>query len=221
MRRAFLGLHIGLQRIAQQPHKRRDRGEVHLMAHLAKPAGDLSHTLRRPPQKRLGIAPESSSTRRSMSSRIVGSLSSSDLRPPPGRRTLPGSSLSPDSNSAIPLRIVSIAIPVARAVAMTPPQPAARASLAAHNRRWRSFNSGAIDLNRSPIAAYRSPPKFYIDTTKPAELFFYQSDRSGVTGVRGKSGVGDDAGHRGLRDSSVDEPSRSTKGTSRWPTGRA
>jgi hypothetical protein len=44
-----------------------------------------------------------------------------------------------------------------------------------HRRRCRSFNSGAIDLNRSPIrASSTTPPKFYIDTTKPAELFFYE-----------------------------------------------
>lgn len=46
-----------------------------------------------------------------------------------------------------PLRIVSTAIPVARNVAVTPPRPAARASLAAHNRRWRSFNPPASALN--------------------------------------------------------------------------
>src|SRR5947209_12133960 len=109
-----------------------------------------------------------------MSSRIVGSLSSNDLRPPPRRRTRPDSSLSPDSSSPIPLRIVSIAMPVARAVAVIPPRPAARASLAAHSRRCRSFNSGAIDLNRSPIAtSSTTPPQFYTDTTKPAELFIY------------------------------------------------
>jgi len=71
---------------------------------------------------------------------------------------------------------VSIAIPVARAVAVIPPRPAARASLAAHNRRCRSFNSGAIDLNRSPIAASSiTPQQFNTDTTKPAELFIYGS----------------------------------------------
>ena len=57
------------------------------------------------------------------------------LRPPPGRRTRPGPGEPPRSSSAIPLRIVSKAIPVARAVAAIPPRPADRASAAAHNRR--------------------------------------------------------------------------------------
>ena len=53
--RPFLGLHVGLQRVAQQPHERRDRREVHLEAHLAQRAGDLPHTLRRPAQQRLRV----------------------------------------------------------------------------------------------------------------------------------------------------------------------
>jgi len=88
----------------------------------------------------------------------VGSVSVSGLRPPPGRRTRPRSSVPPDSNSQIPVRIVSTAIPVARATAAIPPRPAERASAAAHNRRWRSLSSPAIARNRSPIATSSITP---------------------------------------------------------------
>ena len=55
MRSPFLGLHVGLQRVAQQPHERRDGSEVHVVTHLTQRAGDLPHALRRPAQQRLRI----------------------------------------------------------------------------------------------------------------------------------------------------------------------
>ena len=78
---------------------------------------------------------------------------------------------SPVSNSAIPRRIVSIAIPVARAVAAIPPRPAARASDAAHNRRCRSFNSPASERNFAPIAT--SSTTHQCSTQQPNNLLTY------------------------------------------------
>ena len=53
----LLGLDVGLQRVAQQPHQHRHRREVRLVARLAQRTSDLTHTLGSPPQKRLRITP--------------------------------------------------------------------------------------------------------------------------------------------------------------------
>ena len=66
-----------------------------------------------------------------------GSLSSSFLRPPPGRRARPGASApSPSSSSACdtPAATVSSDTPAARATAAIPPYPSARASVPRYTR---------------------------------------------------------------------------------------
>src|SRR3954449_9237567 len=52
----------------------------------------------------------------------------------------------------MPRLIVLRAIPVARAVALTPPCPRARASLAANRRRPRSSRSGATNCQRNRMS---------------------------------------------------------------------
>src|SRR5712692_3522537 len=64
----------------------------------------------------------------------IGSLVATGLRPPPTRRTR-SPSTTPSSRSCNPRPIVLRAIPVIRATAANPPQPAARTSLAASRRR--------------------------------------------------------------------------------------
>jgi hypothetical protein len=88
------------------------------------------------------------------SPRVVGSTSASSLlasigcrsvrrlRPPPGRRTRPRSHSGRRPrffSSHNPAAIVLRAIPIASATRDTPPQPIARASVAAQMRRDRSF----------------------------------------------------------------------------------
>lgn len=78
---------------------------------------------------------ESASSNPTRSSSSVGSDTVNALRPPPSRRTRPGSSVSPRSSSRIPRRTVSCESPVARTTAANPPRPHERASAPAHKRR--------------------------------------------------------------------------------------
>src|SRR5262249_37896523 len=67
-------------------------------------------------------------------------VSTSDFRPPPGRRWRPvGAPLL--SSSSRPARIVSRANPVALATTASPPYPTLRDSAAAHSRRARSSST--------------------------------------------------------------------------------
>jgi hypothetical protein len=77
-------------------------------------------------------------TSASRASRSPGSVSIFGLRPPPGRRMRRVSRVSWLRNSASPRPIVLRAPPVASATAATPPQPTARAFIAANYRRDRS-----------------------------------------------------------------------------------
>jgi hypothetical protein len=123
------------------------------MADLAQRPGELDQALRRPPQRRLGIPARDRIDQpleiREQRRIVLGQR----LAAPPGRRTRPGSTRSPDSSSASPRRTVSSEIPVARTTAPTPPGPCELASAAAHNRRRRSSNSGANNRHRSAILA--------------------------------------------------------------------
>src|SRR3954464_793016 len=90
-------------------------------------------------------------TRASRSARRVSSRWTSRFRPPPGRRTrgpLAGSFGShwEERLSAMPIRTVFRDRPVASATALIPPQPRAKASLAAQRRR--SFSSMIGDRDR-------------------------------------------------------------------------
>ncbi len=91
-----------------------------------------------------------SSTRRRSSSN-AGSATVSAGRPLPGRRTTPDSAPG-SSRSFRPRPIVLRATPVARAAALIPPCPAARASAAANNRRPRSSKLRRTATYRPPIA---------------------------------------------------------------------
>jgi hypothetical protein len=88
------------------------------------------------------------------------------FRPPPGRRTRPGAALDPDASSFSPRLTVEYAMPVARATALIPPRPAARASVAAQIRRPRSVKAGpkalyfAFQSRRFTHPAY--PPCLHI-----------------------------------------------------------
>ena len=93
------------------------------MAELAQLVGQRAQALRRPPQRQLGIAAGVGVDQPLEIAISVGSASASRLRPAPGRRTRPGSSLSPRSSSARPRAIVERAIPVARETADVPPRP--------------------------------------------------------------------------------------------------
>jgi hypothetical protein len=119
----------------------------------------------------IGSPRQSSATRRSNATTKPGSFSTIDRRPPPGRRTRPTSSRSPESIS----RIVFSEIPLALATAATPPRPNTRASDAAQIRRARSFNSGANARKRSPInPSSITPPKFYAAQARSFTLFTYE-----------------------------------------------
>jgi hypothetical protein len=77
-----------------------------------------------------------------------GCVSTAGLRPPPGRRTRLPRSSRPRRSSARPRPMVLRATRVAVATAVTPPRPAARASLAVNRRRPRSSRNGAIASKR-------------------------------------------------------------------------
>src|SRR5215212_8017791 len=127
------------------------------------------------------------STSRSRSSTTPGSVSLIGLRPPPARRTRPGSGRSPASSSAIPRRIVLSPIPVTRATSATPTAPCERASAAAHSRRRRSSHSdpnsrqrtrtfssvtrasASFNLSGGSTTHHRSPPRSQLLYIKPAQ----------------------------------------------------
>ena len=77
-----------------------------------------------------------------------GCVSTAGLRPPPGRRMRLPRSSRPRRSSARPRPMVLRATRVAVATAVTPPRPAARASLAVNRRRPRSSRNGAIASKR-------------------------------------------------------------------------
>ena len=84
--------------------------------------------------------------------RIPGCVSIAGLPPPPCRRTRMLDITAPERRSARPRSIVLRARPVARDTATTPPRPAARASLAANNRRPFSSSDSARASNRALMA---------------------------------------------------------------------
>ena len=85
--------------------------------------------------------------------KIPGWVSVAGLPPPPRRRTRVLNITAPERRSARPRSIVLRAIPVACDTATTPPRPAARASLAANNRRPLSSSAGASASKRALMAA--------------------------------------------------------------------
>src|SRR5687767_9395857 len=98
------------------------------------------------------------STRRSRSSRSVGSVSVVRFRPPPGRRIRTVPAGGPSVSSLIPAPITRRDTPVARATVLAPPHPIAIASLAAHSRRARSSRCRASNSNRRLIASTSAMP---------------------------------------------------------------
>ena len=101
------------------------------------------------------------STNRSNASRIDGSDSLIDLRPPPTRRirlltTRCRGPFTRSRSSRTPRPIVLCDIPVAATTAATPPHPTAVASAAAHCRRTRSSITGPSDLNFCRIRLIRA-----------------------------------------------------------------
>lgn len=94
------------------------------------------------------------STNRSKSAFSVGSRAVSRLRPPPGRRTrAPRAARSGWTSSRQPAATTPRDRPVARDTWPIPPQPNTRASVPAHNRRWRSFKWPAINSYRCLIGS--------------------------------------------------------------------
>src|SRR5208337_3712401 len=100
---------------------------------------------------RTGSPSVAGSTRRLRSSSSVASVSVNDRGPPPSRRTWPGAS-GGASRSFSPRPMVLRASPVTLDTAARPPHPAARASLAANNRRPRSSRFEPSASQRCRIA---------------------------------------------------------------------
>ena len=96
-------------------------------------------------------------TRSRSAAKSPGCVSIAGLRPPPARRTRPPSAAVPARRSARPRPMVLRAIPLARETAVTPPRPAARASLAANKRRPLSSRDRASTSKRTLIAVSIMP----------------------------------------------------------------
>ena len=116
------------------------------MPHPGQRRCQLVHTLRHPDQRPHRIA-----ERHRLDQLFEGgdkpSVSATERRPPPLRRTCPLGSGSP-SRSSSPRLMVERASPVILETAASPPHPAARASAAANKRRPRSSS-------REPTASQR------------------------------------------------------------------
>jgi len=166
------GLGVRLEAVARRPQQLGDRDVLNLMSLLTQRPCEMANTLGRPYNNDSGSPRRPPSTNASKATNTSGSASVNRLRPPPASRTRPAPIDSPASSSAIPFRIVSTAIPVARAVPAIPPRPAALASEAAHNRRWRSFNSASQRTELLPDRdLVNHTPRFEARTPQPADLF--------------------------------------------------
>src|SRR5271166_1002770 len=152
---AFEGLAVRLPAVLQQAEQLWNAALANLVTHRTQRRCQLRVAFRDPQQRSHGgrtgspIVAGSSSRRRSSSN--VGSVTVSACLPLPGRRTTPDSA-SGSSRFFRPRPIMLRAIPVARAAALIPPCPAARASAATNSRRPRTSRLRRTAAYRSPIA---------------------------------------------------------------------
>jgi ribosomal-protein-serine acetyltransferase len=98
---------------------------------------------------------------------------------PPRLEPLPGPELRRSPYGSSPPRSPS------HGQSSSPPHPAARASPAAHSRRWRSFNSPANTLNFSPIAASSATrSRFYDREPQSCNVIYLRALRGRGRGGR-------------------------------------
>src|SRR5438445_75648 len=101
------------------------------------------------------------STSASRSATMPGSLSTTFLRPPPGRRERAGGPTGTSSSSRSPSSTVGREIPAALHTAATPPLPSSRASAATTSLRWRSFRCGQSESNlRARVSSGGTPGSY-------------------------------------------------------------
>ena len=138
MRRPLSRLSVGLQTVARVFQHRGHGARTHGMV-LARQFGGQGRRARAgPPQRRFGCPRVTGPTNVVSAASKVGSVVVTGRRPPPGRRIRLAAALAGRANSRTPAKMVGRDKPVARATRLTPPQPASRASTAAHWRRRRS-----------------------------------------------------------------------------------
>ena len=136
------GLLVGLQTVAGVFQQRGHGARTHRMV-LARQFGrQRRRALTGPPQGRSAGSPRvTGSTNVVSAASNAGSVVVIGRRPPPARRIRPAATaraFAGRANSLRPAKMVGRDEPVARATRLTPPQPASRASTAAHWRRRRS-----------------------------------------------------------------------------------
>ena len=150
---AFVRLAVGLAREAELDEQLAHAVGADRMAHVAQRRRQLVHALRHPQQRPHRIAPR----RRLDEALEVGKQAWIALGHRLAAATLaphPASASGGASRSSWPRSIVERASPVIRDTTASPPQPAARTSLAANTRRPRSSRFEPSASHRCPIAPW-------------------------------------------------------------------
>src|SRR5487761_38310 len=186
VRRALARLAVGLQAVAALLQQPCDRAITDGMILSRQLLGQLGRALQVQRKGDMGSPRVAGSINRSSAASKPGSVWISVRRPPPGDRTRAAATtrlLAESSNSVSPAMIVGRDKPVARAASEIPPQPASRASAAAHCLRLRSSNSTATKRNLRRIRAStfascmrRSshlPPQSPIPTIPICQSYFF------------------------------------------------
>jgi hypothetical protein len=143
VRGPFQRLLGGLEAVPTRVQQLPDLLRAHGIPLHAQFVGELARTLRRPAQRRLGIATRDRVHERFEGRDHLGHRLFDPRAPGPARRTATTSAaLTPPRNSSRPARIVVRDNPVARSTVAIPPSPNASASAPAHRRVRRSSMTG-------------------------------------------------------------------------------